>query len=126
MCFIFSRIVNRVVQKFIPDNLGQGEQLGESSVTEVNSAELLKVKEFARNKLYSFAKGGDWSFSPDHFIASLWKYSTADLSEVEFAERRRTLPPFKVKLIVVNAVLINREKIVNTLIAEIRADLLKV
>ena len=68
-------------------------------ITCVGSKELSQVRKFAENKLYSFARGEDRSFSPDNFIPALRKCFEAEMPESGFAERDHIIPPFKVKIV---------------------------
>ena len=83
-------------------------------ITGISPEEIDKIKKFAEEKLYSFAKEENTSFSLDIFIKTFRKNYEVGVPESKFAERDHIVTPFNVKVIKDEEV-VSRRKIVGDL-----------
>ena len=92
-------------------------------ITGISPEEIVKIKKFDEEKLYSFAKEENTSFSLDIFIKTFRNNYEVWMPESKFAERDYIVTPFNVKVIKDEEVVSRRKKIVNGLISEVKLSM---
>ena len=92
-------------------------------ITGISPEKVSPIKKFVEEKLYSLAKEEDTSFSPDNFIKTLRRCFEVGMPGSEFSEGEHVVPPFKVKVVENEEVVLRRKKIINGLISEVKLSI---